>query len=91
MQNYIVKINNCYRYRRWVPSYVSHLDKRKEVKISLKTKDPKLAMIRAEIYNSQIENFWKALIHSGNTENLMEKYRIAVQLAQAITRKHPNA
>lgn len=83
MQNYIVKINNCYRYRRWVLSYVSHLDKRKEVKISLKTKDPKLAMIRAEIYNSQIENFWKALIHSGNTEKVMDKYKIAVQLAQS--------
>lgn len=83
IQNYVVKVGDCYRYRRWVPAYVAHLDKRKEIKISLKTRDPHVAGVRANIYNDQIENFWKALVHAGNSNNLMEKYKAAVQLAQS--------
>lgn len=81
--NYIIKIGNNYRYRRRVPEEVSHLDKRKEVKISLKTKDYNTAIIKADIYNQQMEIFWKSLIASGSSENINEKYDLAVQLAKS--------
>lgn len=81
--NYIVKIGGFYRYRRRVPKEVSHLDKRKEVKISLKTKDFNKAVIKATIYNEQIEIFWKSLIVSDDSNNLNEKYELATQLAKS--------
>ena len=82
-KNYVVKIGNSYRYRRRVPKEVAHLDKRSEVKISLKTKDPNIASIKADIFNDQIETFWKALIHSNSSTNINEKYEITKQLAMA--------
>ena len=81
--NYIIKVGDCYRYRRRVPKEVAHLDQRKEVKISLKTKDYSSALIKANIYNDQIEMFWKSLIVSGHSNNLNEKYDIATQLAKS--------
>ena len=81
--NYIVKVGDCYRYRRRVPAEVAHLDKRREVKISLKTKDPKIAQIRADIYNDQMESFWQSLVLSSNPGDFDQKYLAAVQLAKA--------
>lgn len=81
--NYVVKIGNSYRYRRRVPSEVAHLDSRKEVKVSLKTKDYRTALIKANIYNDQIEEFWRSLVSSNNKGNFDQRYQIAVQLAKA--------
>ncbi|MCG8483567.1 MAG: hypothetical protein MJA31_09690 [Clostridia bacterium] len=81
--NYLMKVGDWYRYRRRVPAEVAHLDLRKEVQISLKTKDDRVALIRADIYNDQIENFWKSLIHSDNVNDLDHKYLAAVKLAKA--------
>lgn len=65
-----------------MPQYVSHLDSRREIKISLKTQDYRDALIRAEIYNDQIESFWKSLIRSGG-DNFQKRYLAAVQLAKS--------
>ncbi len=81
--NYLVKVGDCYRYRRRVPAEVAHLDPRKEVKISLKTRDLKTAQIKANIFNDQIESFWKSLIHSNNLKDFDQKYVAAVQLAKS--------
>ncbi|MFY0689070.1 MAG: phage integrase SAM-like domain-containing protein [Cyclobacteriaceae bacterium] len=81
--NYIVKVGDCYRYRRRVPAEVANFDPRKEVKVSLKTRDFKTAQIRAGIYNDQIESFWKSLIHANNGTGFNQKYLAAVQLAKA--------
>ena len=81
--DYIVKVGDCYRYRRRVPVEVAHLDHRKEVKISLKTKDLKIARIRADIYDDQIEGFWKSLIHADGSNDFVQKYLAAVRLAKA--------
>lgn len=83
LSDYLVKIGNNYRYRRRVPKVVSHLDPRKEIKISLKTSDLKTARIRADIYNNQMETFWKSLIDSNSLENFDARYLLAVQLAKS--------
>lgn len=80
---YIQSKNGWHYYRRKVPTYIRHLDSRKEVKISLKTKDNGEAIRRAQIYNDQIENFWKALVKSGSAEGSRQKYIAAVQLAKS--------
>ena len=82
MLNHIQKRGKWYYYRRRIPTHIAYMDDRKEVKISLKTKSIQKALIRAEIYNKEIEKFWRALLESGNAANKMEKYRAAVQLAK---------
>lgn len=81
-QDYLVKRGEWYHYRRRVPSWVSHIDQRKEVKISLKSKDAKQALIRADIYNEQIESYWKALLQSGEHDSSLAKYKAAVHIAK---------
>ncbi len=63
---------------------MSHLDKRQEINISLKTKDETEAIIRAKIYEVQIENYWKALIQSGVATHSDEKYKAAVEIAKSL-------
>ncbi len=81
--DYLLKVKKTYYYRRRVPEEVKHLDKRQEVRISLKTKDIKEARIKADIYNHEMDVFWKALISSGNAHNIEEKYISAVNLAKS--------
>ncbi len=83
IDHYLHKRGDWYQYRRRVPGHVAHLDGREQVKISLKTKDRNKALLKAGIYNDHIENFWKALVNSGNADNLDEKYKAAVQLAKS--------
>ena len=66
-----------------MPKHLSHLDTRKEIKISLKTTNHKEALIKAEIYNNQIETFWKSLVQAGNSIGARDKYKAAVQLAKS--------
>ncbi|HEY9177506.1 MAG TPA: DUF6538 domain-containing protein [Flavipsychrobacter sp.] len=82
-ESHIVKRGEWYHYRRRVPEAVAYLDERKEVTISLKTKNKSEALIRAGIYNTHIENFWKALITSDTTSDIDKKYKAAVILAKA--------
>ena len=83
MNNYICKIGHRYYYRRRVPEYVKHLDKRNDIKISLKTTDRREACAKALIYNDHMESFWKSLIRSGGSEQASQKYRASVALAKA--------
>lgn len=82
-RSHVVKRGDWYHYRRRIPEAVAHLDKRKEVTIALKTKNKSEALIRAGIYNTHIENFWKALISSDETSDADKKYKAAVALAKA--------
>ena len=82
-QKYLIKRDEWYSYRRRVPRHLAHLDNRKEIKISLKTKCPTDAIVKGSIYNNQIENYWKALVLAGSAHNSAEKYRATVQLAKA--------
>lgn len=80
---YIQKRGNRFAFRRRVPAEVSHLDPRKEVKISLKTREYSEALVKASIFNEQIESFWQNLLTSDNGENVNEEYKSAVRLARA--------
>lgn len=81
--DYIYKRGEKFIYRRRVPKYVSNLDHRKEIKLALKTDNYQEAIVRAKIYNEQIETFWRALLQSGKSQGANEKYKTAVQLARA--------
>lgn len=70
-------------YRRRVPDFVKHLDPRLEVKIALKTKDESEARRKGAIYHDYIEEFWRALIKSGNAAGVEDRYKAALQLAKA--------
>lgn len=80
---YIIKRGQKYYYRRRVPGEVKHLDKRNEVKISLKTEDYNQALLKAGVYNEHIENFWRSLVLSGQVYNIEQKYQTAVQIAKS--------
>lgn len=79
---YILKRNSRFYYRRRVPEEISHLDRRSEIKISLKTEDEKEAQRKAMVYNEHIESFWRALAASGNAVGIKEKYAAAIKLAK---------
>ncbi len=82
-QLHIIKRGNWYHYRRRVPASIAHLDHRQEVTVSLKTKVKSEALIKAGIYNTHIENFWKALVLTDKTEDIHKKYEVAVALAKS--------
>lgn len=81
-KTHIIKRGKWYHYRRRIPGMIAHLDKRKEISIALKTKSYAEALLRAEIYNTHIENFWKALASSGEADSANAKYRAAVSIAK---------
>lgn len=83
LEKYIVKRGKKYQFRRRTPSFISHLDKRKEVIVSLKTDNKNQALLKAQIYNDHIENYWRSLIQSGKANHATEKYKAAVKLAQS--------
>ncbi|MEQ9229734.1 MAG: hypothetical protein RIF46_03570 [Cyclobacteriaceae bacterium] len=90
ISSYIQKRGNKFSYRRRVPSELTHLDPRKEVKISLRTGEYKEAIVRASIYNEQIECFWQSLLTTNDSKNFNKDYRNAVQMAKAYGFRYKN-
>jgi integrase len=83
MSNYITRYNGYYYYFRRVPKDVSPYDKRRHIKISLKTKDRATAQKRAIIQNEAIEKFWRELITSPSpSPEGTDRYRKIVQTAR---------
>ncbi|WP_139135209.1 site-specific integrase [Roseivirga sp. 4D4] len=82
-KNYVYQRGGKFIYRRRVPSEVSHLDTRKEVKISLKTHSYQEAVIRSTIYDRQVQKFWNDLIETQSSNNLESRYKKAVRTARA--------
>ncbi len=80
---YIHKRGDWWHYRRKVPVIVAHLDTRKEVTATLGTKDKNQALIKAEIYSTHFENYWRSLSDSDTAQTIDEKYQAAVALAKA--------
>ncbi len=64
MSDYLIERNGHYYYFRRVPIHMAPYDKRKFIKISLKTKDKNTARRRAVIQNDAIEKFWRDIINS---------------------------
>jgi integrase len=83
-KNYVFKRGNTYIYRRRIPIEISTLDKRREIKVSLKTKDYSEALIRSTLYNQEIESYWADLLasQSKDSEKVDERYKAAVRNAR---------
>ncbi|MCM2455281.1 tyrosine-type recombinase/integrase [Rhizobium sp. CG4] len=86
LSKYVVKdpTNGIYRYYRRVPTEVAHLDSRVHVKKSLKTKNHKEALERAETLHKASESYWKALLEGKNAVGAVEEYQAAVKAAQSL-------
>ncbi len=82
MSDYLHNRNGRYYYRRRVPSEVASYDNRETVCISLKTNDVRAAKRKADIYNEQIEEYWRSLIVTGSTYE-EQSYKQAVAIARA--------
>lgn len=82
-ETYIHQRGEWWHYRRKVPKVIAHLDIREEVNVTLGTKDKKQAMIKAEIYSTHFENYWRSLNETDTTQIKKQKYQAAVALAKA--------
>ena len=84
MSNYYYKRGRIYYYRRRIPECVAPYETRREVIISLSTKDEKEAIRKAAIYNDYIEEYWRNLVKTGqNNKNKDAEFKTAVKLAKA--------
>lgn len=59
---HLIKVRDYYYYNRRVPEPVRELDKRANVRISLKTDSKKIAMQRVVVLNEQVEAYWQELL-----------------------------
>lgn len=86
LSRYVIKdpSNGIYRYYRRVPTEVAHLDKRIHVKKSLKTKNHKEALERAETLHKASESYWRALLEGKSATGAVEEYQAAVKAAQSL-------
>ncbi|OWV94435.1 integrase [Rhizobium sp. R72] len=86
ISRYVVKdpTSGIYRYYRRVPIEVVPLDGRIHVKQSLKTKNHKEALGRAESVHQAIETLWKALLHGEGKESSVARYEAALKAAQSL-------
>lgn len=76
--------SGIYRYYRRVPVEVAHADRRMFVKKSLKTKNHKEALERADEINRATEALWSALSAGNDNKREWERYETAVRLAQSL-------
>lgn len=76
--------NGIYRYYRRVPTEVAHLDKRIHVKKSLKTKNLKEALERAESLHKASESYWRALLEGKSAVGAIKEYQAAIKAAQSL-------
>lgn len=81
--DYIHKRGEWWQYRRKVPKAIAHLERRKEITVSLKTKDKTQALIRAGIYSTHIENYWHSLKEADTAQTKEAKFITAISLAKS--------
>ncbi|MBO1040462.1 DUF6538 domain-containing protein [Brucella pituitosa] len=76
--------SGIYRYYRRVPIEVSNHDKRTFVKTSLKTKNHKDALERAQSVHDATERLWAAMSSGNDNRPEWERYEAAVRTAQSL-------
>lgn len=81
--DYLLQRNGWFHYYRKVPIEIRHLEKRRHVRIALKTKDPIEAARRALIQNDAIEKYWRSLIIAPDPEKSEARYHEAVATARS--------
>lgn len=76
--------SGIYRYYRRVPIEVSNHDKRTFVKISLKTKNHKEALEKAQGVHDATERLWAAMSSGNDNRPEWERYEAAVRTSQSL-------
>ncbi|MBB2698986.1 UNVERIFIED_ORG: integrase [Rhizobium esperanzae] len=86
ISKYVIKhpTSGIYRYYRRVPVEVVPLDGRVHVKQSLKTKNHKEALSRAEAVHQALETLWGALLHGEGKDSSIARYEAALKAAQSL-------
>ena len=80
---FLRKGGRTWHYERRIPEDVTHLDKRKRVRISLKTSDELLALTRAAKLDAENEKYWNSLRLGASSEEISERYARAVATCRA--------
>jgi integrase len=70
-------------FRRRVPKELEHLDHRREIRTSLKTKDEHVAALKAREINDKLEAYWGALQRGEEAKTPFERYLAAVETARS--------
>lgn len=80
---HLIKVRDYYYYNRRVPESVRELDKRPNIRISLKTDCKKVAIQRLVVLNEQVEAYWQELLKTQSPHDnsqFMKTIRIARQM-----------
>ena len=77
---YLKQRGNRYHYIRRVPTYVSKVDKRGIIRVTLKTDNIAIARKKRDQLEEADDLFWSALI-VGNKEAALKRYQAAVERA----------
>lgn len=78
---YILKIGANYYYNRRPPEYVADYDKRKIVRVALKTDSKRAALRKAVMINDQTEAYWQSLI-ANRQQHSDSAFRKTVRIAR---------
>lgn len=81
-KNYIRR-GDWYHYMRRVPAHLAAYDRRKHIRIALKTKDESEAIKLATIYDDFVEKYWRDLVKSGLPDTDHKKFKEASAMAKA--------
>ncbi len=76
--------SGIYRYYRRVPVEVAQHDKRTFVKVSLKTKNHKEALEKAQGVHDATERLWSAMASGNDNKQEWERYEAAIRTAQSL-------
>jgi integrase len=88
---YLFLRGDVYVYIRKVPSDLVSLEKRKFIKVSLKTSDYDEAVVRNIKVNKETEKYFETLIASGANTSDRDRYNKAVKRAQYLGLTYKNA
>lgn len=80
---YVMKIGAYYYYNRRPPEIVWEYDRRKLVRVALKTDSKRLAMRKAVMFNEQMEAYWQSLI-TENKVHTNSAFRKTVRIARQL-------
>lgn len=83
MADNLLQRNGWYYYNKRVPQHLAKYDRRKHVRIALKTQNQKEAQKVAAIYDDFIQKYWGDLIRSGKPDNNLETFKQTRALARA--------
>jgi len=82
---YLIQRAGNFHYKRRVPIAVAHLDDRApHVRISLKTKDRKVARRKRDMLEQADDSLWSSLAASGDGDPVRRRYDAAVRRVEAM-------